>query len=206
MGHEFREFLENLSRTEPEAALSLDRFVRDALQGFRRFGLRAEMAGLLDSLEPLARQLATASSRPLDRAKSLALVAAIAGGRFIFEQQREAWALLNPVREGLFSEELSEQKQTHVAQAYIQALGLAPAQLAGERLWELFQELRGINDAFSTGTHFSLSQLSVAETLVLSLSGDIGLLDPALQKLLDEEEFHVRKRIHRDLREAMQEI
>jgi hypothetical protein len=168
--------------------------------------MRAEMAGLLDSLEQLARRLEMDSSRPVDRAKWLALAAAIAGGRFFFEQHQEAWALLDPVREGLFSLELSEQKQTLVAKAYIQALGLAPARPAGERLLELFQELRGINDAFSTGTHFSLSQLGVAETLVLSLSGDIGLLDPALQKRLDEEEFHVRKRIHHDLRAAMREI
>ena len=39
--------------------------------------------------------------------------------------------------------------------------------------------------------------------VVLSLAGDLSGVDPTLQKRLDDEEFCLRQRIHRDVRNAI---
>lgn len=198
---DFRELWELVKQAEPEALLALESFLRSGIQSFRRYGLRDEVTALLDQLEQSIRQQASVS--PVGRARCLSLFAAIAGGRFCFDMPARAWPILDEVREALWSGTLSELQQTQLAKAYIQSLGLAPGAEAQGRLWEFFDRVQGIHDAFSTSSHFLLSQLAVAETLVLSFDGDASPIDPLLKKRLDDEEFCLRQRIHRDLRNAM---
>jgi cellulose synthase operon protein C len=45
--------------------------------------------------------------------------------------------------------------------------------------------------------------LAIVEAAVLALVGDDAALDPATRRWLDESEFLVRRRIHRDVRQAL---
>ena len=197
---EFRQTLDAL-KSEPETVLSLEILFRGSFQGLRRFGLRAEVLSLLDRLEDLARPLD--DPKVADPTRREILFLQIACGRLFFEQESLAWPILDRARALLFSESLSEQRQTLLARAYIQTLGFAPPVRAKDRLGELFGSLRGISDAYSTSSHFFLSQLAIAEALVFALAGEAGASDQSTRRFLDEEEFLIRRRIHRDLRETM---
>jgi hypothetical protein len=85
----------------------------------------------------------------------------------------------------------------------VRTLGQAPAERALGRYEELFRQLGGVLDAFTTNSHYSLSRLDVVEALVLALVGEDFRLDPVARRWLDEDEYRVRRRIHRDVREAL---
>ncbi len=55
---------------------------------------------------------------------------------------------------------------------------------------------------FTTHTHFSLSRLQVVEAAVLALTGSGAAHVPAERRLLDEDEYLVRRRLHRDVKQA----
>ena len=57
-----------------------------------------------------------------------------------------------------------------------------------------------MKDQQTTSSHFSLSQLDVVEATVLALVSDEASLSPESRRWLDEDEFLVRRRIHRDVR------
>jgi hypothetical protein len=72
-----------------------------------------------------------------------------------------AWALLA-------QDDLPAREQTELACSYAGAVGQAPTEQARRRLEQLFRELRGIRDTYTTATHFSVSQLDVVESVVLA--------------------------------------
>ena len=55
----------------------------------------------------------------------------------------------------------------------------------------------------SATTHFSLFHLDVVEATVLALVSEEFTLNSESRRWLDEDEFLVRRRIHRDVRAAM---
>ena len=70
---------------------------------------------------------------------------------------------------------------------------------------ELFRKLDGINAVYTTDSHFSLAQLGLVESLVLTLASDEFTLDPKARHWLEDDEYLVRRRIHRNVKMAMQE-
>jgi cellulose synthase operon protein C len=77
--------------------------------------------------------------------------------------------------------------------------------LALERIEELFRKLDHVNDALTTKSHFSLAQLGVIEAVVLAVVDANFSLGATARRWLDEDEYSVRRRIHRDLRVMMTE-
>ena len=65
---------------------------------------------------------------------------------------------------------------------------------------EFFRRVEGVHDNFTTVTHYSLTRLNVVEAMMLALISDDFTLD---RQRLDDDEFLVRRRIHRDVRAAM---
>ena len=55
-------------------------------------------------------------------------------------------------------------------------------------------------DRAFTNTHFSLAQLRLVEAAVLAVVNDDFALGPAVRRWLDDDEYRVRHRIHRDTR------
>jgi hypothetical protein len=72
--------------------------------------------------------------------------------------------------------------------------------LALGRVEELFQRLHGVTDSQTTNTHYSLARLRLVEAAVLAVVNDDFALGPTVRRWLDDDEYRVRRRIHRDVR------
>ena len=91
--------------------------------------------------------------------------------------------------------------RTALARAYAVSLGQAPVEVAQKRLEELFEKLEGIRDTFTTNdTLQPAAQLHVVEAVVLAVVSDDFTLGTAVRRWLDDDEYLVRRRIHRDMR------
>jgi hypothetical protein len=85
---------------------------------------------------------------------------------------REAEPILDAARTLLVKDALRPSEQTRLARAYARALGQVDAAFSRKRFEELFAEVRGTHDTFTTSPFYNLSQLEVAEAVVLALSGE----------------------------------
>ena len=96
-----------------------------------------------------------------------------------------------------------------MTKAYVETIALAPIAECIARVEELYNKkgrkrlLPGFEDKMATSSHFSITQLELIETTVLALVSDEFSLDDESRRWLDEDEFMVRQRIHRDVQTAM---
>jgi hypothetical protein len=178
--------------------------IGQSLRGLRRLGLRAESDLLLNQLgewvAPGCDMTAARQRRPQDWPKTLRRLLALAGGWFYVGRDATATATLDEARRLLFAHELRPPDQTGLACAYAGALGHAPVSVALGRVTEMFQRLHGVSDTLSTNTHFSLARLRLVEAAVRAVVNDDFALGPAVRRWLDDDEYRVRRRIHRDTR------
>jgi hypothetical protein len=172
--------------------------VGQSLRGLRRLGLRADADRLMVYLRTWVQPAAADVSRLRLLRRRLHLTA----GWFYVGADLDATTTLDDTRLVLFSGRLTPKDQVPIACAYAQALGHAPIRMALGRVEEIFQRLQNVHDQFSTNTHFSLARLRVVEAAVLAIVNDDFALGPAVRRWLDDDEFRVRRRIHRDLLEA----
>jgi hypothetical protein len=193
---------------------TLESLAGQCLRSLRKLGLRDQVDRLL---QYMADQVLEGRSLEQFREASqlnwpivLRALLGIAEGWLYFGRTEHALPWLDEARRLLFDwEQLYEptaqtRDKSRLACAYATALGQAPTRLALERFEEFFHRLGTIRDTFTTHTHYSLSQLEVVEAVVLAIiSGDFAA-GPAARRWLDEDEFLVRRRIHRDLRAALE--
>ena len=132
----------------------------------------------------------------------------LAGGWFYFGQER-GWKDIDLARKILLGKKLvaeghvGAKKQTDLAVSYIRAVGQAPLDEAVARLNELFDKLAGIHDSATVNTHYSLKQLDIVDALVQTIVSDSFTMNKESQRWLDDEEFLIRRRIHKDVRQMM---
>ncbi len=194
---------ENLPGGRPaeEALLAL---IGQSLRGLRRLGLRAEADHLLDRLGewvvPGGDVAAARRRRPQAWPATLRRLLALAGGWFYVGRDGPATAALDEARQLLYRNELTPAQQTELACAYVAALGHAPVRLALGRVEEAFQRLQGVTDSMITNSHYSLARLRLVEEAVRAVVNDDFALGPAVRRWLDDDEYRVRRRIHRDVR------
>ena len=145
----------------------------------------------------------------MKQARSFRLLLCVASGWFYFGDTEAAGEVVDQVRALLFKGRLKEIEQCRLAEAYVRAIGQAPVEVAIERIFQLFEKdvgqrkLRNISDNKLTKTHYSVSQISFVERCVLALFSQEQKLSPEIQRMLDEDEFLVRKKIHQDMREIV---
>ena len=106
-------------------------------------------------------------------------------------------------RDNLLRKDLILVNHVELACTYMTTLGQAPMEFALARIMEFFRKVEGVYDVWTTQTHYSLSRLNVVEAMMLALISDDFTLDHEARKRLDDDEFLVRRRIHRDVREAL---
>ncbi len=128
----------------------------------------------------------------------------VAGQWYFFGRDSQAEPILQAARAVLLAGDLPARDQTQLACSYARAVGRAPVEAAQKRLEELFKSLRGIKDTYTTTSHFSVSQLDVIESVVLAVVSDDFTMGTQARRWLDDDEFLVRRRIHRDLRALME--
>jgi hypothetical protein len=191
----------------PEAKVVLEELVGQSLRGLRRLGLRAEsdrlLAAVADHYLPGGNLARAKSRRGAEWPAALPALLQLAAGWFYVGRDGPAGAILDEARATLFAQSLPPERRAPLAIAYVGALGQASVRLALGRIEELFHRLPALPDRASTNTHYGLSALRLVEAVVLAVVNDDFALGPAVRRWLDDDEYVVRRRIHRDVRAAV---
>jgi hypothetical protein len=127
----------------------------------------------------------------------------IASGWLYFGRVDDALPILDAARDLLFNNALAYHDKNPLSCAYAAALGQAPVELSLAKYLELFPRLGRIWDCRETRYYVSISQLQLIETVVLAMVSDDFVLGQNARRWLDEDEFLVRRRIHRDVRDVL---
>ena len=90
-------------------------------------------------------------------------------------------------------------QRLRLTRAAARALGHAPTEIALPGLLKLSAQLPWLTDNFNTNSHFCLSLVEFADALVLGHVGDDLTLNEVTRRFLEEDEYLVRRRVHRDV-------
>ncbi len=198
------------SQRGPQALPALDSLAAQCFRGLRKLGMRDEIDQLLRQMADLVlegRDVKTVDFKPKDKdphgPAALRALLQVASGWYYFGRDNQAEPVLQSARALLLQNELAAREQTQTAVSYAGAVGQAPVEVAQKRLEEVFKALKGIKDTYTTSTHFSVSQLDVVEAVVLAVVSEDFTQGTQARRWLDDDEFLVRRRIHRDMRALM---
>lgn len=204
--------------TNQEKLENIESLFRQSLRGLRKLGLRDEIGRMFGHIVQHVQKESKApaqgtAGRPgkRDPARTARLLLTVAGGWFYFGQHEQAQPVVLQARQQLFQNEMSAVQRSALACAYVAAVAQAPLATALPLIQELFAKdpktqqphLGRMVDPLFTSTHFSLAQLDLVEATVLTLVSDEFVLSPETRQWLEEDEFLVRRRIHRDVRQLV---
>ncbi|MFO0601030.1 MAG: hypothetical protein U0228_37320 [Myxococcaceae bacterium] len=171
------------------------------VRSLRRVGLREEAGELLARASAVLKgeDVATLQAR-LGLASGFMYLGAFQQAQPIVE---EATARLSRESGLVIAERMK------LSRAAAQALSHASTEIALPGLLRLSQQLPWITDSFNTNGgmgqdgrqryHFCLSMVDFADSLVLGHVGDDLTLNETTRRFLDEDEYLVRRRVHRDV-------
>ncbi len=164
-----------------------------ALRSLRRVGLRDEAAGLLAA--------AASAANGQDTKAHLARLA-LAGGFAHLRQMDGAAPIFDRAFQRLGEETTPLSDRLALTKAIALALANAPVEYALAGLERLAQQLPFITDSFNTNSHFCLSMISFADALVLGHASEDLTMGETGRRFVEEDEYLVRRRIHRDVERA----
>jgi hypothetical protein len=166
----------------------------------RRYGLATPTEALVELLDPERGEWA-------ERWQSLgAEQLGLAVGWLVAGNEDAGNRIIDAARKALYlAEPANLQQRTALALAYADALGFANASIALGRLEEIFQRLDRVTVHYSSNCYFTLQPLRLIDTVVRSVVTDDFTLGPAVRAWLDEDEFFIRRRIHRDMAALLRE-
>lgn len=186
------------------------------LRSLRKLGLRDDTVRLLERLETAllrGNSMATLTARPpANWSAVLPTLLHLAAGWIYFDQPDRAAPILDAARKILEraqrpdGDEMSRPHYVQVICNLIAAYGLLPPNEARTRIADLLADgrLDRLPNTFTTASFYSRFHLNVAEAVVLTLSGDDFTLGPSARRWLDEGEYMIRRRIHRDVKTALE--
>jgi len=186
----------------PELA-TLDAVTNQCFRGLRKLGMRDEVNQLLQqTADAVLRGQDVNNAEVLRDARGSALrsLLYVAAGWLHFGQDHKAEPVLQAARSVLFANELPGKDQSALACAYVAAASQAAPEMAQKRLQEVFERVENVRDSFWTNNYYSQSQLRLIEALVLAVVSDDFTAGPAARRWLDDDEYLVRRRIHKDYR------
>jgi hypothetical protein len=186
----------------------LEPLAGQVFRGLRKLGMQDDIRRLLDALtEVVTRGKPFAGLRQATNwPKLVRILLQVAAGHFYVNNEAEGRALVEEGRLLLLHGELQGRDQSELASAYVAALGQAPVGLALPAIDELLAKLDRVYDNFTTYTHYSASKLEVIEAIVMTVVTEEFAMGQVGRRLLEDDEFLVRQRIHRDVEEAYASI
>jgi hypothetical protein len=201
-------FLELLEEERDRGSANIiDLVAGQCLRGLRKLGLRDEIERLLVQMsELILRGKSLAALRGASNKNwpnDVRLLLHIAGGWLYFGREQQAQPVLDEARELLFHQALAHYERTPLACNYIATLGQASVDEALKRIEELFAKLAPIVDVYTTNKDYGRPQLEIIEAVVLAVLSDDFAIGSTARRWLDEDEYLVRRRIHRDVRALM---
>ena len=138
-------------------------------------------------------------ARGLNREVVYPALLRLAGGWFYFGDDGPARQALAAARVELFDGSMSPEPRNRLAEAYATALGHAPLDEAMTGFAELFERLSVVSfDPLGT-----IHRLRVVEAVTLATASEDFAFDARSRRWLDEDEFLIRRRIHRDVQAAL---
>ncbi|NVJ20326.1 hypothetical protein HUW62_03710 [Myxococcus sp. AM011] len=178
-----------LSGLAPESPAWGEGILEASLRGLRRVGLSRETGELVEATRGL-----------LKRAKApLAARLGVASGMAMLGHVDEALPVFNMAFDALAAAKGSPQERMALTRSLARALAHTPTNIALPGLARLSEGLATVTDSFNTNSHFCLSVVELADSLVL---GHIEVAQGSSERArswLDEDEFLVRRRIHQEL-------
>jgi hypothetical protein len=214
-----RSFADRLGEAlrRPVALDAIGSLVGQTLRSLRKLGLKEQTERLLGQIADAA-----LGGRSLEQTRAalagrdwqhvLRLVLPVAGAWFDFDRPADARPILDAARAWLLKPDKKPNdpdrppaQYVTLVNAYIAAAGHAPLDEAIGRIEELFGpgRLDRLPNTMTSNHYYSLLHLSVAETVVLTLATEEFAVGPAARRWLDDDEYLVRRRIHRDMRAAL---
>lgn len=173
----------------PDDAATIAPLVGGMLRTLRRVGLADEASRLLVAIQGAARGKGTPHLvARLHAAAGLAHLGDLERARPVFDEALGALAGELPMPERLV-----------LTRATARSLAATPIAYAVAGLEALEKKLAVVTDSFNTNTHVCLSVVDFMEALVLGYASDDLAIGPAARRWLDDDEYLVRRRIHRDL-------
>lgn len=221
IAQDIAELLREASTSEAEAmAPTLGGCLRD----LSRVGMHDRVAQLSDALagklggesvrelDARIRSLATDDRRKQSASTSEALSSAVqalearlhvAGGLAYLGHLEQAMPILEAARGVLDKTTFRVVDHTlRLTRALTQALGQCPQEHALSALEKLASVLAKVTDSYNTNTHFCRSVIVFMESLVLGYAKSDLALGEFGRRFLDEDEYLVRRRIHREIGET----
>ncbi len=229
--HHLQELIESHGRPETAAIFGL--LLGQSIWGFRKLGMRGELSQLLDQIERLIREgrfaLDPTNTSPRGGKKKfrsrvgtnpavrhqmdvMSLQLNVAAGWFNFGDEPRAVTILDEVEQFLLTNSnISSTLRRAAICRYAQILEQAPMEYALPKFQEIFTQLHKAQIDKGQGSslqdqYYSYEPLVIIEAVILALMSDDFTLDPKLRNLLDEQEFSIRQRIHRDMEHAQQPL
>ncbi len=161
------------------------------VRSLRRVGLREEAGELLARAKAVLKGEDT---------KTLQGRLALAAGFSYLGQFQQAQPIIDEALSRLSRESgLIHVDRLKLTRCTARALGHASTEVALPGLLRLAQQLPWITDSFNTNDHFCLSLVDFADALVLGHVGDDLTLNETTRRFLEEDEYLVRRRVHRDV-------
>jgi hypothetical protein len=214
----FVDRLQELLAVNPdESALgAVASLVGQSLRSLRKLGLRDAMARVLEQVAQ-----AVLRGHSVEEAKvregrnwhlALRVLLNVAAGWLYFDDMERARPVLDEARayllrkdKGGTGERLLVDKYVALVCTYVTALAHAPLNEAVGRIGELFGSGRmdPIQNSYTSKQYYSRLHLSVVEAVVLALANEGFAVGPLARRWLDDDEYLVRRRIHRDVRAAL---
>jgi hypothetical protein len=186
--------------------------IGQTLRGLRRLGLRDEAVRLLERLETTLLRGETVQRLierpPRNWPAVVQTLLPLAAGWLFFERPDRAMPTLDAARRALarsdrpVAERVPAPQYAQILVGWILATGHLPPAEARQRIGELFApgRLERLPNTFTSAPFYSRFHIIVAEAVVTTLSGDEFSLGPSARRWLDEDEYLIRRRVHRDVR------
>jgi hypothetical protein len=195
------------AQSEGATTTAVELLAGQCFRGLRKLGMRDEIDRMMTRMADVILQDKPLSSLDgrADKASALRALLHVAGGWYYFGRNGKAEPVIQAARASLFGGEWAAkgQEHTNLACVYAATVGQAPPEVARRRLEEVFDKLTDIRDTFTTNAYYSQSQLKVVEAVVLAVASDDFTSGAQARRWLDDDEFLVRRRIHREVREMM---
>jgi hypothetical protein len=161
-----------------------------SLRSLRRVGLKQEAADLLELM-----QNAIAGEGP----EEMVARVQVAGGLIYLGDLERPMPTMTAAHEFLNRPNITLEQRLLVHQAVASAWSQAPEQNAVAGLGKLTAHLKHITDSYGTNSHFCRSVIQFMEALVLGYASEHLALGELGRRWLDEDEYLIRRRIHRTL-------
>jgi hypothetical protein len=127
----------------------------------------------------------------------------LSGGWFYFNNDAPAQLTLATVREELLIASASHEPRSKLAAAYALALGHAPVKQALGAYFDLFEHLPAPTIMDMRMPVYTIQRLRVVEAVAMALAAEDFAVDGNTRRWLDEDEYMIRRRIHRDVATAL---